>query len=1303
MDALGGDPELTVLGKRIEFLELLDGEPMHKRDVEEHLEHSRSTVDRAIGALVDAGFVERVTRGFVTTQTGCLAARRYRTFLAETEAVLDARTLLEPLPPDAAIPSSLLTAGECVQIQGSYRLLETIADALDGATGYRVAVPQMVDSRHIRLCHARSLRDDLDVSMVAPVETWDRIRTEFPVVTADLTETPSFDARVGEAPAYGIVLVERPAETVVVLVTYEGAAVNGFVRSTASEVVEWARSKFAHLSEAASPLSGTFDDESATSTLSSLLGDRLPPALREQGFVCVDDRYADDRAPLSPTVSYRAGLGLPEVLADQSVDRFDDAEQSLTESVLDRLRAGADLAVIGPPGSGKSTLCKRVAAAWYRRDVGSVFYRERATADAFEATTSLERTIDRARGPVLVVVEDAVRREANAIFELVQRFADRDDVVFLLDAREAEWHAPLDGAADARIEATRQSAVETVSMPPLDESECRSLVARLSATADIDVEVSAGDLLGDATGSPRGGRTDPAAIYLVAHRLARYADPLAAYEETPTPTTLEDDVARVHDRLDELGSDAMDVGVLIALLEAAGCPIDTASLESLAVAGVVDTDVPGRVREALTGVALFPTEDGYRGPHESWSARFLEQHLDTVGDAAAHQRVERVLSAYLSLADDPYRRAELAERCGGETRLLDRIVRDPTGWADETVARLYGVGTSYASLAPLFGRGTTTAFPAPDACSPGIERRCLIARGRMFETAGDLDAAESAYRQLETLSSDADTCVQVDRHLGLATIERRRGNFEAASEHVTSALDRLADRGETERTVRCHLERASIATDQGALDRATEALAAGRSALESIDAPRLSAQLLTRRGVVERTRSNYEEARRLFEESLDYYESVSDREGVATVRGYLGQIANERGDLDAAHEQFLRGLEQARDGGAVAAEADLLKNLGVLAYLRDDYEEAERYFEQGKPLAEAISEPSVLLPLELNGGLIDVERQDYEAARERIERALALARDIGASRYEGAALRSLTLVALETDDPSRASEYARETLTVAREVGATRMEIDALQFLASALVHQGAFETARERAATAVETAREIDNDRKVAETLVDLARAERRLGDVEAASDHARESRTIHAEAGSAGEAASRRVLAGIYLDRDELETAREHARCAAELYREDGNDRSHGLALALLARIHRECGDLDRARARVEAAFESARSSTLPAVRALTERAAIERLEGQLSAARATLETARETLPDDQFPVEACRLDVESARLAAARGDYEAARDTIDRAVSRYEDLGADHLAAAVRAEREALDPEADTVERPRRLRED
>ena len=159
--------------------------------------------------------------------------------------------------------------------------------------------------------------------------------------------------------------------------------------------------------------------------------------LDDQGFVQLTEGYVARREPASLLDAWRRGPTLADVRAGRAVPRNppDDGTDAgtMTAAVLTRLRAGVDCAVLGPPGSGKSTVCKRVACEWFDAGRGPVLYRESGSGATFDDPAALARESARAEGHLLVVVEDAVQPDAQAVFDLLDRVGDAEDVTLLVD------------------------------------------------------------------------------------------------------------------------------------------------------------------------------------------------------------------------------------------------------------------------------------------------------------------------------------------------------------------------------------------------------------------------------------------------------------------------------------------------------------------------------------------------------------------------------------------------------------------------------------------------------------------------------------------------------------------------------------------------------------------------------------------------------------------------------------------------------------------------------------------------------
>jgi len=147
--------------------------------------------------------------------------------------------------------------------------------------------------------------------------------------------------------------------------------------------------------------------------------ERLHLDLRDEGFVRLTPAYFE-RDPIEFESALLSGFSLVEVRAGYPIERKKtEGSSSVSEELVGQLQNGEDRTIVGAGGSGKSTVCKRVACQWYDDpETGPVFYRESGSAAAFESVGTLLSTIQDAEGHVLVVVEDAVRREAQSIYEV---------------------------------------------------------------------------------------------------------------------------------------------------------------------------------------------------------------------------------------------------------------------------------------------------------------------------------------------------------------------------------------------------------------------------------------------------------------------------------------------------------------------------------------------------------------------------------------------------------------------------------------------------------------------------------------------------------------------------------------------------------------------------------------------------------------------------------------------------------------------------------------------------------------------
>lgn len=463
----------VIVSKRGEFLSALSEAQRYKSELTEELDCSRSTVDRAIRSLEDCDLVTRREDGYETTIYGRLAVARYQQFLAEQEAVLDAREILAQFPKQPELPIESCLDGEMHSFCSPFQLFEDLTTRLRETDRYRAVFPKNVGARQLRLCHSLAVDRDADVELLLERDRFRQLAHEYHGLCATLVDEAALWV-VAEHPPVAVLLSSTEGEptedATVQVIGYADNDEFGVIHSGADTVLNWARSYYERRRAESTSAREFVDDVDLIGRGPLFGGEELPLSLSSQGFIRIDDPSTELNDPLSTTTASCDSLDLAEVHAGDVLppNGSDETEHSLADHLTERLQTDSPIAVLGPPGSGKSSVCKRVADEWCTRIGGIVLYRESGRGEQFDSPATLQRVIEREDRPVLVVVEDAIRAEAHDVFRVLEQTQGADDVAFLFDGREREWTDPAEFPIDARQEALRQDAVDIVRVPRID-------------------------------------------------------------------------------------------------------------------------------------------------------------------------------------------------------------------------------------------------------------------------------------------------------------------------------------------------------------------------------------------------------------------------------------------------------------------------------------------------------------------------------------------------------------------------------------------------------------------------------------------------------------------------------------------------------------------------------------------------------------------------------------------------------------------------------------------------------------------
>lgn len=1053
-----GEEIVALALRRREILASLE-EPLTKRELVEKLDISRSTVDRAIRQLEVEGLVTWADDSYRLTAVGRGMRSALERLLAVSDGIDSVVEGVGPIPTDIAFPPSLLADGTVRSVTpGDHGLPRSLRERIETADDIGLVTPAETAPAVLACCRELS---DCHIDAVIESSFVDELAERLPGIARWIAGSDRIQLRSSDVPPLAVLVIATGDESTVVVVAYDdNGQVTGCLESSDADTVEWGRRL---VTEAATAGTEAFDPVHVTGG-DIATNDRLA----EEGIVELSPSYFSARVAAPLSTSWRTGLSLSEVAAGQAVDRtleVDGERRSLVGELFDRLEDGGDIAVLGAPGAGKSTVCKAVACEWYR-ERGPVFYRESGASEPFESWPLLAERLQSVEGHALVVVEDAVRPDANAVFRLMQAFP-QGNVTFLLDARKSEWNDPV--AKDALPDGFR-AGVDFLELPPLDKHDTERLLDRFESAVG-DLGVSASRLLEDIEDDPE----RPATLLCVLHRLSLLADPLG----DDGATSLDEAVREVASALRTVGELPADAGILLNICNAAGLEVAADLVAALA------PDDPEAVRETLEvleGRLLFvdPDGEGYRTVHEAWSAQYL---LAATEADDITERTGRGLSRLLALADDGETRNRIAEAFP-PAPTMSRIDSDPGAWADDTVERLFTVGLERPNLTPLFGESDPDPIAFPTVCSSETVIDVVYHRARMARYSGELDRAEREYERLydrakRLLGSDESIYYAAKRENGLGTVARKRSDFEAAIDHYERAEELYEDIGD----------------EHGIAD--------ARKNL----------------GTVALLRGDLETAKDHLEWSHERFRELGDERLASYSRFNLASVLEELGDIEGAIERYRECLADYQRFGRVGDEADVHLNLGVTLVIRGDVPGAADHYAEALRIYRDIGDDVGVANSLQNHGEVALERENLEDAATYYERSRERYEAVGEEWGVVQCRLALADIALRRGSLDDAEAAASETLERLKLIGDSRGTMDARRVLAGVARERGAFERGEEHLEASLETGREGRYSHRKGRTLLAYGDLERARGDDGAARDRYREAVDVLEDAGALGE----------------------------------------------------------------------------------------------------------------------------------------------------------------------------------------
>lgn len=1137
------DEALGRVAQRIEFLELLQERRLKTKQIVEQLDHSRSTVSRALRQLQNTELIEKTEDGYTATPHGALLAGQYLQYAEEAQSIHDARDLLESLPESEKIDWPFVAKSRVVESDDAppFRPLEAISNQLSNNQRVCAYVPTLSGPHLLRVLHEIVVEQGCSLELLVSQRLCDSLRSYYPGFVSKMVSVGDCTIAAVDGPTYGMFLALANGQREAALTVHsEGGAIQGGLFSDEQLAVNWAVDRIDEFQSSAVDRTDEFRNApTSTNELTPISEEKLgfedgqpesslPLDLRAEGFQRLSRENVQGESQLDPEAALRVGLSLEDIRSGLAIERtvdVEDGSRPVRHELVDRLKRGDNTVLLGPPGSGKSTICKSVAIEWLENEHGPVVYREAEAGTPFESQGMLEAYLERMDGHTLVVVEDVMRQESRAVFPVIEAFAGDTDVTFLVDSRESEWDDPDEPFADARADSVRRELMAKFQVPELDVEEAQQLVQAVEESAEGSLDLSGREVI-EHIGDPdrRGDSNSPGSLFLSQQLLLSRINSFGEYD-TSASNSFEEDVLRWYNRFIDSEDECLgDISIMINILNAAGLPIAPELIYALE--SRYDIERISRGVDDAFGALLFETVETefgieYRTNHELWSVEFLKRVLESEGNPV--RRFERCVQPLFSLLDDSEKQSRIADSLTHGVPYLNQMNANPSRWSDILVTRLFRLGLNYSRLASLFGTAAESNLHFPDRCRSGVVARTRYWRAQMYRFDGQYDIA---------LAEFEGTRKYLGKASGLRSRERNQIIFD------------------------CLTGQGAIHSDRGEIEQAKELAERALEIAEETGNDGMEAVVWLRYGHLGYKQSEYDSALERYDRSIDAARAADDRQTLARALTASGAVREEQGGYEDAEKRYNRALERSREIGDRRNEANTIGNLGVLA--RD--------------------------------------QNDFETARQRFREKLHLCREIGERRSEANALWNLGSVDSEQEQLDSATKHVRKALELSREAGIRRIEAESLHLLGSIERRRENSTDARQYALKAIEVFEAIGFRYGVGEAYRELARTEMGIGNMETARRYVAKSEMISKELDAqTGIAQCNELSARIsYMDGD-LSQSRKFAESAADAYRTTGDKRGLAETLRILGEIEIGRGNYSQGHELLADGLENAEESSV------------------------------------------------------------------------------------------------------------
>ena len=195
-------------------------------------------------------------------------------------------------------------------------------------------------------------------------------------------------------------------------------------------------------------------------------------------------------------------------------------------------------------------------------------------------------------------------------------------------------------------------------------------------------------------------------------------------------------------------------------------------------------------------------------------------------------------------------------------------------------------------------------------------------------------------------------------------------------------------------------------------------------------------------GMVAEDRGAYEKALEWYHKSLAIEEELGNRAGMASSYHQLGMVAQKCDSYGRALEWYRKALAIKEELGNRAGMANSYHQLGTVAYLGGSYDEALEWYRNALAIREELVDRAGIASSYHQLGLVAEERRSYDEALAWYRKSLAIEEELGNRAGMASSFSQLGALATNRGEPAGAVPLNLRGLAIRLEIGSPEARID---------------------------------------------------------------------------------------------------------------------------------------------------------------------------------------------------------------------------------------------------------------------